>query len=232
MIRAVLFDLYDTLIYRDMAVTRQSRAALARRAGLAWETLAAVWRRRVDDLMSGRLGRTIEEELGTILKEAGAQVDEEVLAALAQMERKNWRRAVEVYPNTRRTLWALRRRGFKLGLVSNCSHLAATPLHSLGLAKYFDALALSHEAGFLKPDQRLYLKACQDLGVRPVECVYVADGSFGELDAAHALGMHAVRIVQDRQSRDYGHSDYWDWQIRDIRELLIYPLLTGPSAAR
>ena len=49
--------------------------------------------------------------------------------------------------------------------------------------------------------------------------MFVADGGFGELDAAHRLGIFSVMLEQEKQSKDFGSSTQYDVKIRDLLEL-------------
>jgi len=135
--------------------------------------------------------------------------------------------------------WSARRTALVLGLAGlgalglwrTRERLAAAlldwgmaPLDRLGLRGYFDAVILSFEVGLLKPDPAIFGLACARLGVAPAEWAFVADGGFGELDAAAALGMFAVRVRLPHQHPDYGESRQWDLEIDDLRALLaIFP---------
>jgi FMN phosphatase YigB (HAD superfamily) len=57
------------------------------------------------------------------------------------------------------------------------------------------------------------------LSAEPAETVFVADGAFGELDAARALGIVAVLIEQEHQSRAYGGSTTWDYRVERLAEV-------------
>src|SRR6185312_3890966 len=92
------------------------------------------------------------------------------------------------------TLLALRRLGLSSGLISDCTHELPAFLPSLPVADLLDARVFSVEVGFCKPDPRIYWAACEELGVRPEECVYVGDGGSRELSGAAAVGMTAVRL--------------------------------------
>ncbi len=223
MIRAVVFDLYDTLIYRDESVTARDRARIAVVLGLSPARLASFSRRHRDERMLGAIP-TIENLYELAAKGAGLKPSPQMVAEAARLERASLRESVGVYAGTIPVLRGLRTLGFSLGLLSNSSDTAALPLATLGLEPFFDAVVLSHLEGVLKPDPRIYQLACERLGVRPAECAYVADGGFGELDAAHAVGMLAVKVVQDRQSADYGSSNYHDCLIRDLADLLSLAL--------
>lgn len=218
MIRAIVFDFYDTLVYRDVAETTRTRAAIAALFGVSPADLNAMWRRDRDARMLGEIA-TLEEHLTLMLRDLGATVDRRALAGAAALEREGQKAAVHPYANTERVLGMLREMGFVLGLLSNSSDTAQIPLMSLGLDRYFDVIVLSHEVGLLKPDPRIYDITCRRLGLAPAECAFVADGGFGELDAAHEVGMLAVKIEQDAQSPDYGSSNYYDLCLYDIAEL-------------
>jgi FMN phosphatase YigB (HAD superfamily) len=49
--------------------------------------------------------------------------------------------------------------------------------------------------------------------------MFVADGAFGELDAARTLGIVAVLIEQAHQSHAYGASAEWDYRVASLAEV-------------
>lgn len=219
MIRAVVFDLYDTLIWRDEAITARARAQIAEILGVPLSELNRSSCLHRDERMLGKVA-TIEGLYALVAGEAGRSVAPEAIAEAARLERASLAESVGTYANSVAVLRELRDLGFRLGLLSNASDTAALPLTHLRLEPLFDALILSHLEGVLKPDHRIYHIACHKLGVAAGECAYVADGGFGELDAAHEVGMLAVKIEQERQSSDYGSSKYHDLLVRDVAELL------------
>jgi putative hydrolase of the HAD superfamily len=227
-IRAVIFDLYDTLIWRDEAVTARARAQIAALLGLSFDELNRRSRLHRDERMLGTIA-TIEALYALVAAEAGCEVGPQSIAEAARLERASLAESVGAYANSAAVLRELRGLGFRLGLLSNSSDTAALPLACLHWESLFDAVVLSHLEGVLKPDQRIYHIASERLGVPSADCVYVADGGFGELDAAHEHGMLTVKIEQDRQSSDYGSSRYYDHLVRDVAELL--PLARAWRAA-
>ncbi|MHB1131959.1 MAG: HAD family hydrolase [Chloroflexota bacterium] len=224
MIRAIVFDLYDTLIFRDEAMTARDRVAIAAVLGVSAADLNRLSRERRDDRMLGVIP-TIELHYQQLARDLGAEVTEEAVVEAARLERASLRQSVGLYAQSLPTIQLLRGLGFRLGLLSNASDTAALPLEFFSLVGLFDAIVLSHLEGLLKPDPSIYRLMCQRLAVEPRECAYVADGGFGELDAAHDLGMLAIKVEQDGQSSDYGSSTYHDLLLRDMAELV--PLATG-----
>jgi putative hydrolase of the HAD superfamily len=169
--------------------------------------------------MLGRLGG-LDDEIRSMLQQLGADPSPDLLAELVDVEIAGWARAVTIYPETLPLLAALRERGLKLGLISNCSADAGATVERIGLASRFDAIVLSCDVGLAKPDPAIYEHACRLLGVTPQESMFVADGAFGELDAAKALGMVAVKVEQPNQSGDFGTSLSFDHRVQQLDRVL------------
>jgi putative hydrolase of the HAD superfamily len=219
MIRAVLFDLYDTLLYLNAPLVAETKRQLAVRAGVDPDAWAVLWRENVVDRMLGKLG-SLEDEIRLMLRQLGADPSPELVAELAETETAGWTKAVTLYSETVPTLTALRERGLKLGLISNCSAQAGAVLERIGLAQRFDAVVLSCDVGLAKPELAIFEHACRALDVPLAESMFVADGAFMELDAAKAAGIVAVKIEQDHQSGDFGTSTSFDHRIERLTEVL------------
>lgn len=221
--RAILFDLYDTLVWLDVEQSDLGRRELAARVGVSLERLLPAWRSSVNDRMLGK-GNGLAGHLADTLAALDVVPTPELISDLVAIEQRRLEQSVHLYPSAVPVLEELGRRGYRLGLLSNVSDGAAFPIARLGLPRLFDEMILSHEVRLLKPDPAIFQLACERLGVAPEETVFVADGGFGELDAAHRLGIFSVMLEQDRQSKDYGASSEYDLKITDLRELeLILP---------
>jgi epoxide hydrolase-like predicted phosphatase len=84
---------------------------------------------------------------------------------------------------------ALHDRGVPTGLVSNSWGTRRYPRDLL--AELFDAVVISGEEGFRKPDPRMYELGAERIGAAPGACVFVDDLAFN-LDPARDLGMAVV----------------------------------------
>ncbi len=180
--------------------------------------MAGLWRASAEERMLGTLG-SLEAQIADLLRQLGRSPSPALLSELAEMDVRAWQRAVTLYPDARPALAALKERSYRLGVLSNCSHEAGYVIERAGLDDVFDALALSFRLGVAKPQPEIYRAALEALGVAPAETVFVADGAFGELDAARALGITAVLIEQERQSRAYGASAAWDYRVERLAEV-------------
>lgn len=63
----------------------------------------------------------------------------------------------------------------------------------------FETVIESSKIGIRKPDPRIYLMMCEQLGVAPARCVYLDDLGVNCKPAA-ALGMHAIKVVDEQQA--------------------------------
>ncbi len=215
----VLFDLYDTLIYVDEAGPRRERERMLEELGAPADHFSRIWQAGRDRRMAGH-GGTLAQQMAEALALVGVAAPSARLEELAERDIAALLQASGVYEGVPATLQELRQRGYRLALLSNCSYTGDLVLDHLGLRDYFDAVVMSHQVRVLKPDPAIFREDCARLGLAPADCIFVADGAFNELDAAHRLGLATVRITQPRQSSDYGSSEHADYDIGDVAELL------------
>jgi len=111
------------------------------------------------------------------------------------------------------TLVQLRKTGFKIGLISDCSTEVPHLWEDSPFAALIDVPVFSCSVGLKKPDPRIYILACERLGVKPSECLYIGDGSSQELSGAHQVGMHPVLIrIEGEEDSDPYRIDAEEWE--------------------
>jgi HAD superfamily hydrolase (TIGR01509 family) len=69
-------------------------------------------------------------------------------------------------------------------------------LAGLGIADYFDVIVSGLDVAQVKPAPDIFLKAADDLGVAPSECLVLEDAEKGVV-AAHRAGMRCIAIPND-----------------------------------
>lgn len=220
-VKAVLIDLYDTLVWTDWPVLRErieERAALSGRA-----LLDGFERTRVARSI-GTYG-SLEGDLAEVLKEAGLERDDALVRELAETITTFLQNGVHLWEDSLPTLRQLRSRDVRTAVVSNCDHGTGPVIERLGLYAETDAVVLSFEAGVAKPDPRIYRKALEALAAAPEEAVFVDDQP-AYCEGAESAGIRPYLIM--REDRDGGVADPPDTQdtdggpdvIRDLRSLL------------
>ncbi|QKV97444.1 HAD-IA family hydrolase [Streptomyces sp. NA02950] len=98
------------------------------------------------------------------------------------------------YPDAAGVLAELRRRGVRIGVVSNIGWDLRPVFRAHGLDPLVDAYALSYEHGVQKPDPRLFRVACDALSLAPHEALMVGDDRRADGGAA-AVGCR-VHLVE------------------------------------
>lgn len=71
--------------------------------------------------------------------------------------------------------------------------------HMIDVLALFELVIESSKVGLRKPDPRIYLMACERLGVAPSDCVYLDDLGINCKPAA-ALGMTAIKVTGEAQA--------------------------------
>ena len=124
------------------------------------------------------------------------------------------------------TLENIKGRGYKIGLISDCSPDVPELWGELPYVKYFDDVIFSCRVGLKKPDREIYKLSVERLGVEFDNCYYIGDGGSNELTGAMSVGMHPVLIksVEDEQKKVYKkYLDNWsDERIFSLLELKKY----------
>jgi len=98
------------------------------------------------------------------------------------------------YPDVRPALERLRRRDFKLGVVSNATDLLNKVLHNLDLLRYFDFVIISDEVGVRKPSPRIFMMAAEQAGASPSRSIYLGDKPTVDIHGATMAGMNAILV--------------------------------------
>jgi putative hydrolase of the HAD superfamily len=97
-------------------------------------------------------------------------------------------------PAAPRLLEGLKARGIVLGVISNFDHRLYRVIEALGLARYFDSITISSEAGWAKPAPEIFRAALGRHGLTPAEAVHVGDSETHDVRGASAAGVGAVLI--------------------------------------
>lgn len=185
-LRAVAFDLYGTLVALHQPLLHRQVPRLFAVSPRNWLRLVrqALLRREYPDCTA--MACAIAEELGS--PQLAPQCEQLLRDEVA---------SVRVLPGVRAVLEFLKRRGFKLGVISNLSSAHLEPLEATELAALIDAAVLSCRDGVVKPEPEAYRLLCQRLGFPPEEVLMVGDSLPNDVLAPAALGMPVAQVGGD-----------------------------------
>jgi putative hydrolase of the HAD superfamily len=190
-LRAVLFDLDDTLTDRSRSIER-----LAGRFIEQFEPdLEGCGIDEVIRVIHGgdRGGYAPREELGAHLQTSLPWRKRPSIEHLAEFWRGNFPRCNVERSGVSSTLQTLHQRGLKLGVISNGSTDSQnTKLEVMGIRHLFSVVLISEEVGIKKPDPRIFRMGLEKLAVNASEAIFIGDNPVLDVAGAMAVGIRAV----------------------------------------
>jgi putative hydrolase of the HAD superfamily len=121
-------------------------------------------------------------------------------------------RRAKWFPNAKRTLVTLQKKGYKLGLISN-THWRISENIRKEFEKFFDVITLSYEHGYAKPHPSIFIATLNKLRTSANQCFHVGDDPIADIQGAKNIGMKTAFIKRREVRTDA------DIEIRRITEL-------------
>lgn len=186
-VRAVLFDVYGTLVqigkpkrpYRQLLdIVRMQHPTITREQCARDIMCQCMGLAGVADFYSVKLSPTRQHELE-------ADLAEEI-------------RGLRLFPEVPMVLRTLRSRGYRLGVCSNLAEPYVRPAAQL-LGTMIDIAVWSCEVGAMKPDAVIYETATSRLGVAPGAVLMVGDSYGADVEGPRLAGLQAQHL--DRRRR-------------------------------
>lgn len=119
-------------------------------------------------------------------------VDDDLFAniyqAFARIE--NWK----LFPDVELALELLRQSGFRIVIASNWDQRLRQLISGFGLDQFFDAVLLSVEVGFTKPDPRFFDAVATRMRCHPSRIIHVGDCPVNDLEGARKSGLSSLLL--------------------------------------
>ena len=222
-IKAVTFDLWDTIIADDSDEAARAKQGLRTKhdqrrhllyeainstesmepsvVGLAFDVADAafnhVW---PSQHVTWTVGQRVDVILKGLNRSLPAPVRERLISELEVMEVDI---PPDLIPGCDHALAELSQQ-YRLAMVSDAivtpGRLLRKLLEKHGVKKYFAGFAFSDEVGYSKPHRAIFESAAEQLGVALHEIVHVGDREHNDIQGAHALGMKAVLFTETRDA--------------------------------
>ncbi|MEW1780056.1 HAD family hydrolase [Streptomyces sp. NPDC086777] len=228
---AVIFDFFGTLTPSTPAHVWDDHAA---RSAAPLGIPTRTWRTALDtsfpERATGALG-DLAATFRTLALRSGAEPDDEALEAACSARLAAQRELFGLRDDAVPTLTALRARGLRVGVLSDCTAELAQTWAQLPLAELVDARVLSCEEGRRKPDPELFRLIARHLDAVPQDCLYVGDGGGHELTGASGCGMRAFMLRATDWTGNDAHAREDDWPGPYLSTLTDVLTLVEPSPA-
>lgn len=208
MVRAVLFDLDDTL-FDHQACARAALSAVHAAHGcfscLPFEDFERQHARVLEELhaevMLGRVGIDAAriERFRRLFADAGVTGDDALTRATAAAYRERYLSVRQAVAGAAALLPEIRRRA-RVGIVSNnLLEEQQQKLKHCALGAHVDVLVVSEEVGVSKPDPRIFEVALERLGVTAREAVMLGDSWSADIRGALAAGIRPIWFNRRRE---------------------------------
>ena len=162
-----------------------------------------------------------EPVMAQLFREKGVEENADVLGInAAQLFRIASTDYIRLYPGVTEALTALRKKGYKLWLLSNAQRVfTAFELNALGLAPYFDGIYISSDFGCRKPDLRFFRALLEERKLEPKTCMMIGNDLDTDIAGAKNAGldtlyMHTNLTPPDQRPADPNDPheyEGWDW---------------------
>jgi putative hydrolase of the HAD superfamily len=220
---AVIFDLFGTLVDDFGSSVGQMHHEMAAALAVPYEQFMALWGQTAKMRIIGAF-ETVEANIKYVCDTINVNPTTEQLEKAVEIRMKYIRQALRPRPEAISTASELKNKGYKIGLLSNCSIEIPILWQETAFANLFNATVFSSRERLKKPDTRIFDLACERLGTMPASCLYIADGEDHELKAAASVGLHPVLIRTASQKTQEAR----DWQGPSIDSLKDVLQLVGP----
>jgi putative hydrolase of the HAD superfamily len=195
MLAAVLFDWNNTLVqftWDDDLLVAGHEAALK-----AIDHDEDGFTERYREVVLERA--TPADDYGDLLRELLGELSVADVDRFVDAEHEVWRSAHAVLGSAQALLQALRGRGLKTGIVANSwpdpARVLRADVEASGLGDLVDVCVFSSEVGASKPDPAIFLHALDELGVDPLDAMFVGDRLVADVGGAANVGMTTVQAL-------------------------------------
>lgn len=211
MIKAILFDLWNTLVYDSSKLKSFEKLLEFLKSFGVKNPHEFIDRflciRKFDSIMQA--SEHISRELGCRPEEA-----EPFVRGFALQEPK-------AFPDVASALGRLRK-DYKLAIISNFIDFTANAVEKSGIEKFFDYRFYSCNLGMIKQNPEFFRHALREMGVKPQEAVMVGDRKFADIEPAERAGIRAVLIKREGFPIGYVEREKFKRTIKTLDELDKY----------
>lgn len=191
MIKAVIFDLDNTLANRYRAVYDCFQVLIESHSDVKPQTVEmecilqdlCVWE-EAGAANKGDIVRRLKKKYGIDIEE--------------QHFRDYWNENLYKYEycfNETESVLKYCREKYLVGCVTNGGSFSQrSKLRNCGIEEYFDAITVSAEGQYSKPDKRIFVEMADRLKVKPEECVFVGDSFSLDMPGAVEAGCDFIWI--------------------------------------
>lgn len=199
MIKLVIFDLWNTLIYKKVNLDTYHKVLQKKKVKISREDFVGVFEKSVQT----KKWRSERKAYKRLCKNLGLKTSKENVDFIMNLRDKR-EETVKTYSHTSSILRKIKKQGYKLGIISNVSIFSVKRIkkHTTFL-KYVDYPLFSYLAGTVKPDPKIFRKMLKKARVKPEEALMIGDNYENDVKIPRSLGMKAIHYKNYPQLKKY-----------------------------
>ncbi|MFQ6074257.1 MAG: HAD family hydrolase [Candidatus Bathyarchaeia archaeon] len=197
-IKAVLFDLHNTLVYNENPVSAEeiSRLLFSKGYEVSPQQLKASWM-FVSFVDYPKYGyKSWNSYLSRIFQRLKAKVDKETLGDIVNLLEAN---PYKLYSDAEEAVVKAKKSRFKTAIVTTIAYFQFKEVIK-PIREYFDFIMTGYEAGCDKTNLKMYRKILETLKVKPNEAVMIGDDVQVDILLPKRLGINAILLDRKGQN--------------------------------
>lgn len=189
MIKLIIFDLWNTLAYKDK--NNNSVATIAKEFGLrlAHRKLVKIF----ENSLQTKKWKSEYSAYRNLCRNFGieeSKVNVEELMRIRETREGKAKLYVYVIP----MLKSLRKQGYKIGLISNTSLFSVKYIRKTKVLDYVDYSVFSFDVGFIKPELKAFREILRRAKVKANEAIMIGDKIGDDVVPPRKIGMNSLHF--------------------------------------
>jgi len=215
-LRGIIFDLYGTLVYAEnpLSFDELSSLLISRGYEVYMQELRAAYLYVIFIEHPREKFQSFKEFFKRVAERLEVGINEDTLREVSELHERTRNK---FFPEVLETLEELKKRSLKMALVTSTPRFAFKDIAPI-LEKYM-IIVTSSEAGCVKPNPRIFLKALEHLKLSPIETVSVGDDYSLDIKIPKKLGMKTILVARYKLPLLFAEADI---VVKNLKEILDY----------
>lgn len=186
-IKLIIFDLWQTLIYRDVKVRASLEMYQKSHVKISYSRFVKLFESSLQT-KKWKSKYAAYENFCKNLKLPLTKENVNLFMNIRDKAEKN----TKTYPHSIKTLKSLKKQGYKIGLISNSSVFAIPSIKKSNLLKYIDYPLFSYYVKVIKPNLKFFKKMLKISKCKPEESIMIGDKLEDDVIPPRKIGMNSI----------------------------------------
>lgn len=200
MIKLIVFDLWDTLAYRDIGYSTTTKILEETGVNIPKKKFVKIFEKSIQR----KRWKSKFEAYKNLCKNMELETTNENVNILMKIRDRAVART-KPYPHTIPMLRKLRKQGYKIGLISNSSVFDVEQIKKrVKILEHIDYPLFSYDVGVIKPHPLVFKRMLEITKVKPNEAIMIGDDADDDIKPAKKLGLNTIHFTNYRElKRDF-----------------------------